>query len=996
MFPSKKIVTGFLIYVCIAACSCLFAQYSFDSWTTDNGLPQNGVRQITQTPEGYLWFTTFDGLVRFDGVKFTTFNKNNSKGIINNRFTGIFADRDGTIYATTMEDGILTIFRNGEFTSYTSDQVPGHYIGRIERAPNDEVRFLVEDDDRTTKSWYRLTGGKFEFIEKQGRINENIVLNSGNGTRWTVNTAGVTETRGGISRFTPLDLSKLSYQVNTFVDREGRLWLGENRVYRIQDGQLHMFGERDGLPTTSLYHSFWQEEDGSVWFSSGGASSLGIGLVQVKGNDVTLWGADHGLQGLSIQDLFNDREGNTWLATARGLIRRRKQIIQSYSTKDGIDHSEIYPILRDSKNNIWIGSTKGLSIYRNGRFEPLEIKSAPNAPANGTWRSGRMSVQSLWEDANGTMWVGLNGGLYLIKDGVAEMLSEGSHVFAIKNDSHGNVWAATNKGLLRFNNYELKASYSVKDGLPNEFMTIVFEDSKGSLWFGGLGGLSRFEGDHFTNYTAKDGLAGNYVRTIYEDVDGTLWIGTYDEGMSRFKAGKFTNYKESDGLFNSGVFAIEEDQAGFFWISSNRGIYRVSKKDLNDFADGRIAKINSVGYGRADGMLSAECNGGRQPASLKDDSGRFWFPTQEGVSIVDPNAEAPNPLAPSVVIEQVLVERQPIDFRRGISIDAGQKDLEIHYTGISLIKSDQTKFQYKLEGHDVGWVDAGTRRTANYSYLPPAKYTFRVKAANSDGVWSENAAEIEIEFKPYFYETTFFYLAAVFVAAMALLLVWKISVHQLEAREKKLTKLVAERTRALAEANANLENLANSDGLTKIGNRRRFESFLADEWHRAVRFKTAISLVMIDIDHFKLFNDTYGHQAGDDCLQKVAEAFAETIKRPTDLVARFGGEEFAVVLGGTDAPGALNIAELAVANVNALMIPHSKSLTSEFLTVSAGIATMQATLETSEADLINAADRALYQAKENGRDQIHVSDHSARGPMGPIVIIQERMDAKPS
>ncbi|NJM52216.1 MAG: GGDEF domain-containing protein [Blastocatellia bacterium] len=181
---------------------------------------------------------------------------------------------------------------------------------------------------------------------------------------------------------------------------------------------------------------------------------------------------------------------------------------------------------------------------------------------------------------------------------------------------------------------------------------------------------------------------------------------------------------------------------------------------------------------------------------------------------------------------------------------------------------------------------------------------------------------------------------------------------------------MAKRTEELKKANDELQALANSDGLTKIGNRRRFEEFLANEWHRSVRFKTEISLILLDIDHFKLFNDTYGHLVGDECLQKVAEALAETIKRPTDLVARFGGEEFAIVLGGTDAEGALNIARQAMENIQNLNIPHNKSQTSEFLTISVGIATTFAKFEISESDLIKIADVALYQAKEKGRNQI--------------------------
>lgn len=979
--PSRILVFLLIlqIYFCFVWSSRVYGQYRFDTWTTDNGLPQNGLREITQTPDGYLWFTTFDGLVRFDGVRFTSFGKGNTKGIINNRFTGLYSDRDGTLYATTMEDGVLTIYRNGGFSTFSSEKVPGHYIQTIKPDAGGELRFLVEDEDRTSKSWYYLRDGQFVFSEKQEPNFEKVTFEAKSGAVWTITPTETVELRGGKKTVYPLKVNKLNYRINTFEDSGGNLWLGENVVHRVGNGEVRSFGEKEGLPQ-SLYHSFWEEADGSVWFSSGGASSPGIGLLQYKDARLQIWGTESGLPNTSIYSVFKDREGTVWLATNKGLSRLRKKVISGYGMKDGIVHSEVYPLYRDRRENIWIGTTKGLSLYRDGKFETLDLQTADkNAPADETWRKEKMSVQSLWEDSNGKMWVGLNGSIFIVENGKAKVLenSKGHHVFAIREDKNKNVWAATNKGLLQYRNYKFIRKFSVKDGLPNEFMTLIFEDSKGNLWFGGFGGLSRFDNDRFTNYTTREGLAGSYVRSMYEDADGTLWIGTYDEGLSRFKDGRFFNYRAENGLYNNGVFAIEEDARGNFWISSNLGIYRVKRRELNDFAEGKIEKINSVGYSKDDGMLSNECNGGRQPASLRDKDGKFWFPTQEGVAVIDPEAESYNSLPPPVVIESATIERENTDIRNGLAIEPGQKNIEINFTGISLIKSKQIKFKYKLEGHDADWIDSDTRRTAYYSTLPPGNYVFKVKAANSDGIWNEEGASLNVELKPFFYQTLWFYFLCFLSAGAGLFIVWKVSVNRLEARERKLAKLVDEKTEELRKANEELKHLANSDGLTTVGNRRRFEDFLADEWHRAIRFKTEISLVLLDIDHFKLYNDTYGHQAGDDCLKKVAAALRETIHRPTDLLARFGGEEFAIVLGGTDLEGALNIAEQAMENVKKLQIAHSKSQTCEHLTVSIGVATTFVTFGMSESELIKAADEALYQAKANGRSRIVSKDLTA-------------------
>jgi diguanylate cyclase (GGDEF)-like protein len=960
MASPKQCVVLSLMF-CLAVCAKASAQYRFDTWTTDNGLPQNGVRQITQTPDGYLWFTTFDGLVRFDGVRFTTFGTGNTKGIINNRFTGLYRDKDGTLYATTMEDGVLTVYRDGVFSSYNSDQVPGHYIQQITPDARGELRFLVEDEERTSKSWYHLRDGKFVFsaIENPDPV-QTVVARSG--AVWRITTKEAVERRGDKTTVYPLNIGNLTFRLNTFEDSAGNLWLGEYAVHRLGGGKIQRFGEADGL-LPSIHHSFWEEPDGSVWFAGGGGSTQGEGLIQYQQGKLRTWGVESGLLSTTIFSVFRDREGTTWLATNKGLSRLRKQVLSSFSTKDGINHSEVYPLYRDHEERIWIGTTKGLSIYEHGKFAALDLKPANrNAPVDELWRGSEMSVQSLWEDANGRMWVGLDGGIYLVEHGAARMLegARGDHVFAIRGDRNGNVWAASNKGISHYRDTRLIGRLSVKDGLPNEFMTTIFEDSKGNLWFGGLGGLSRFADGKFFNYTVKDGLAGNYVRSIYEDAAGTLWIGTYNEGLSRFKDGRFVNYKTENGLYNNGVFAIEEDARGNFWISSNHGIYRVKRQELNDFADGKIAKINSVGYGTLDGMLSTECNGGRQPASVKDQNGRFWFPTQDGVVVIEPENETYNTLPPSVVIESATVEREAVDIRRGLTVGPGQKNIEINFAGISLIKSDQVEYRYKLEGHDADWVDAATRRTAYYSYLPPGTYRFVVKAANSDNIWNEKGASLVLELRPFFYQRRLFYVASALGAALVLLGAWKISVQRFAARERQLAKLVDEKTEALREANEELQHLAHSDGLTAVGNRRLFEEFLRREWRRAIRFKTPVSLILLDIDHFKQFNDTYGHHAGDECLKNVAAALRETIHRPTDLLARYGGEEFAIVLGGTDSAGAFTIAEHAVQKV--------RSLTQ--VTISAGVATTRVAVGMSEADLIKAADEALYRAKAGGRDRI--------------------------
>jgi len=244
-------------------------------------------------------------------------------------------------------------------------------------------------------------------------------------------------------------------------------------------------------------------------------------------------------------------------------------------------------------------------------------------------------------------------------------------------------------------------------------------------------------------------LAGNFVRSICEDETGAIWFGTYDSGLSLYRNGVFTNFNVNNGLFSSGVFAILPDARGNFWMSSNQGIYRASRQQLIDFADGKVSAIVSTAYGKSDGMLSTECNGGRQPAGIRASDGRLWFPTQDGVAIVDPEAVSFNPFPPPVVIENVTIEDKLIDdfesadgnSNSAIIIEPEQDNLEINYTGLSFVKPEQVRFRYKMEDLDDAWTEAGGRRTAYFPYLPPGNYTFRVTAANSDDVWNEQGVD---------------------------------------------------------------------------------------------------------------------------------------------------------------------------------------------------------------------------------------------------------------
>ena len=748
------------------------AQFVIDSWTTENGLPQNSVLSIQQTPDGYLWLTTFDGLVRFDGVRFTVFNKANSPGLTSNRFVQLFAEKDGTLWASTESDGFVR-YLAGRFQTFTvADGLPSNALNRVQRDIDGSL--LIETHAATA----HLRGGRIASDPPRD-YRERKTYISPRGARWDLDATGLRRTMGGHESRFPLPF-KVSLErdegfnsVQMAETPDGALWLAlTGGLYRLEGVAYTAYTPRDGLPggyISALTH----DREGGLWLAT-----VQDGACRFADRRFTCYTTASGLSSNFARSVFQDREGTIWVGTnERGLNRLTRRVVTPLSTAAGLPEKNVYSVLEDRAGDVWVGTIRGLARTRSGRVIRFFNRSDGLLPDN---------VQGLYEDRAGRLWIGSDGGVEFYANGrftnftgVLKLRPRKDSCWFIHEDSAGALWFGTNAGLLRYQGGRVRR-YTVADGLPGNDVKVVHEARNGALWVGTYGGLARRDGTRFAAWTERDGLASNHIRALYEDDRGTLWIGTYDGGLSRFRDGVFTNFTTAKGLFSDGVFHILEDAHGNFWMSCNQGIYRVSRRQLEDAAARRIPAVVSTAFGRSDGMLNAECNGGSQTAGAKTRDGKLWFPTQDGVAVIDPEAVPYNPLPPSVAIESGEVQGRPVRLNGGLRLKANEGSLDIRYTGLSLVKSEQVRFRYKLEGLDEQWVEAGTRRSAFYPYLPPGRYVFRVIAANSDLVWNEQGAALSIVVLPPFYRTWWFFSLASLMAAAAAYLTWRRRIAQLQ------------------------------------------------------------------------------------------------------------------------------------------------------------------------------------------------------------------------
>ncbi|HEV2826026.1 MAG TPA: two-component regulator propeller domain-containing protein [Pyrinomonadaceae bacterium] len=776
MFFTRWSNSGWLlILLCLGVAAPAAAQYRFDHWTADNGLPQNSVREIVQTQEGYLWFTTFDGLVRFDGVRFTVFNKSNSPGLATNRFVSLFEDRNGDLWAG-LETGEVVRRHQGRFTTYTQAQ----------GLPNDVFPRLADDGQGNVAVYYlRFT------TDDLGNDSRASFPDSMNYTRLLLRAYRLSGDRFQSAE----DVSYTFSMPPVSLDESNKLTLGKlvdgdywvftsRRVIHLQKGGgILIYSEGNGLPGTqpalvwgkaNSLQAVSRDADGRLW------------LTDLKSGQNQLL-SPHSPEGFEAFGGYADHEGNYWFSTNNsGLFRARRQTVTPYGKALGLNFGEIYPLLEGNDGSLWIGAYgEGVFKFKDGAFTQYAPKNE-GADAFGGF------VSSLFEDRAGKLWV---NGIWRLAEGRyfhepwTNPLQNIGYVWTMYEDREGAYWLGADYGVVRYLNGAL-TRYSTNDGLAGNDTKVIIEDGKGGLWLGSYGGLTHYKEGKFTAWTEKDGLPGATVRALKQDGDGTLWIGTYDSGLGRFKDGRFTRYTTRDGLFDNGVFQILEDDSGWLWMSCNRGIYRVRKQELNEFADGKLQTINCLAYNKNDGMPSTECNGGRWPAGVKTRDGKLWFPTMGGVAMIDPASIKANTTPPPVVIEGMQINNEPAPFeawdsaihnpQSAIRIRPGQDNFEIQYAALSFINSENLRFKYKLEGADQDWVDAGTRRTAYFSHVSPGNYTFRVIAANADGVWNLTGASLRITIVPPFWRTWWFVTLIVLGVAGVIVGLWKFRVGQLQ------------------------------------------------------------------------------------------------------------------------------------------------------------------------------------------------------------------------
>ncbi|MCE7994733.1 MAG: response regulator [Roseivirga sp.] len=836
---------GFLLCLMVLISAQAFSQSPFLSdeyilkrWTVEDGLPVNVVVSMTQTQDGYLWMSTYDGLVRFDGDQFTVFNTGNTSELPTNRFISLKTDRHDNLWILSekvQNNRVLIRYRAGEFEVFnTRHGLEGNVTMHL------GVKGNLFVASAGTALYY--DGTTFQpFGEELRGKSVRRTTRDANGVYWFATDDGVIRMEDGVwTQLTEQDGLNSRNVITTHADQQGRIWIATDTGVNLLQNEKITSYSIDKAVGGNRGQNFIENRHTGEMFLLRGAHFL---YKYTDGGFVS-YPADinQGEPGLTVQigltgsvftkvrnklfkdgklifrtntgvgSMFEDKAGNIWITRPDGLYQLKPRLIRTYNQHI----SSVYSLTEDHDGQIWATQNfQKLLKLEGGSFrnKTYEVKDSMAVPS-------QQALLALYTSSDSLLWIGGSFGAYrwdkksrpdLIKVPEDESQRQDPRrqmrqIRAIAEDAEGNMWFGSINGIYRLNK---KGNWKHIDKAGDRDIAEVRQihvAGDSTLWFGTNGnGLFHLKVGKFNQLNSSQGLSGNIIRSMYEDEQGILWVGTEGWGLNRIEqnssvepdAPEITVIKKQDGLFDNVIHQILEDDQGRFWMNSNRGIFWVYKSELNAFAKGESSSVYSFFYNEQDGLPGREGNGGVQTAGFKSKNGELWFPMQGGVVRIDPALVNTSPL--NLFIEQVITTDSAWyvgDLTERV-IPLGERDFQIGFAALDFSTSPANiRYRYKLEGENDDWIEADDRREAIYNNLTPGTYTFRVMANNGGG-WSVNQASLQITLPYFFYETYWFYALVILLIALVVYAVVNWRIRMLKRRSKELEEQVILRTQDL-------------------------------------------------------------------------------------------------------------------------------------------------------------------------------------------------------
>jgi signal transduction histidine kinase/ligand-binding sensor domain-containing protein len=740
-------------------------------------------RSLAQTQDGYLWLGTDFGLIQFDGVKFTAWIPPAGMKLPDSAVVRLLGTRDGGLWIGTVKG--LALWKNQALTRF--DDFEGRYVAALAEDRNGDVWVGTSAGLLGTAELCSIRQAHVSCAGADGAFGRFItaLFEDMNGHLWVGAATGLWQWTP-----VPVHLHKPSgpyTEIHSIRgDSTGGILVAFNRDIRrlaqgaFTDYYLRSTGDRPFKPLVLL-----QDRDGGTW-----VGTQDQGVLRIHGRHTDRFARSEGLSGSFVTDLLEDREGNIWLATLTGLDRFHQASVMTISSRDGLSGSVTASVLAASDGAVWFGTDAGLDRWKDGRVTHPRMHAS----------SSHDIVGSLFEDSRGRIWASLHRGLVIIENGRARPIDgfPSGYVHAIAEDARGDIWIADQeRGLYQLRDKRIVALVPTATLGGRTVRSLAADPTGDGLWIGFFqGGVAYLkDGRVEASYGIEDGLAQGEVSSLRFDRDGSLWASTQG-GLTRLSRQRIATISTANGLPCDAVHWSIEDDSHSMWVYTTCGLARIAQAEIAAWLVDSKRLIPVALYNDPDGVASAFQGGSYGPKVAKSKDGRLWFATLDGIGVLDPRHVPFNSTPPPVDIVQVQVDSRNLEPAHEARFASPVRDLRIDYTALSLSAPEKVRFRYKLEGRDAGWIEAGNRRQAFYTDLPPATYRFRVIASNNNGVWSENAAVWEFSILPAFYQTTQFRVPLTLAVAAVLVLSYRIRVRHVAAQLRaRFEERIDERTR---------------------------------------------------------------------------------------------------------------------------------------------------------------------------------------------------------
>ncbi len=773
------LVLGELCRVAALNPSKALTQYTISHWTQEQGLPQNTISAVAQTADGYLWLGTDEGLARFDGYEFVVFSRDTCK-LPSNSILALAAGPAGTLWIGTPSG--LTEYRNRTFRTYTQKEgLPGNSVSSL-FVDHAGIVWIVAGGNLS-----RFDGSRFTNYLRERDIPIKLVRAVTEGPRHILYVSGTNSiaqyVNGKFVELIPEAVLHADFPGKILADHGGNLWILGVRglIRRSPDGRITRYGAREGVSDSFGLNTILEDRDGSIWMGTdGGLARFENGQFHTR--------MEAGGEQAEVRCLLEDREHNLWTGGSHGLMRLRDDVFRVYGKEEGLPSDEPNTIFQDRLGTTWAG------FLDAGLWRLHSDRPGWDAPSSAKGR-----VFSIRETHSGELLVASRDGLQRVKDGRVRLFVPTDplgrkRVFDAMEDSHGRIWLALPNGLAELQGEVMRTVIPAAGPLMENSLVTLAEGLDGSLWAGAMrGGLWHVTQNENRLYTAADGLGSDQIRSLYQDLNGTLWVGTLGGGLHAFHRGKFVRFTARDGLLSDNISNILDDGEAL-WLSTTRGICRISKQQLRDFANGRITRLEPLNYGVADGLRSAQSSPEIGSGASRHSDGSLWFATARGIAVYHPKWPARAKIAPPTYIMDMTADDRHFDCSAHPRIPPGHGRVEIRYAAIFLSAPERVRYFYKLEGLDSDWISAANRRTVTYNNLGRGNYRFRVRAQAPDGI--SNEASYEFELLPHYYESSWFRSLCV---ALGVTLVWMMYQLRIRQMRSRLAAVLQERLRLARE-----------------------------------------------------------------------------------------------------------------------------------------------------------------------------------------------------